>query len=57
MGLKRKLPDSYKEQPFIEGYLTTRLESGDLPNYIYKYKSLPKTSGKIRKIISSFNNE
>lgn len=49
----RKLPDSYEEKPFIEGYLSVRLETGDLPEFGYKGNHLPATSGKVREIQSS----
>ncbi len=49
----RKLSDSYVEKPFIEGYLHSGIERGDLPEYGYQGNHLPATSGKIRKIESS----
>lgn len=50
----RKLPDSYEETPFFEGYLHSRIEKRDLPKYGYKSNHIPNTSGKTRETVSSF---
>ena len=51
---KRKLPDSFKESLYIEGYLHKRVADGDIPEYGYRENHLPDTSEKKREIKSSF---
>jgi len=51
----RKLRDDYVEQPYVEGYLHSRISSGDFPEYGYESNHLPETTGVERDIKTIFD--
>ena len=41
-------------EPFIDGYFSQRMKSGEKPNYGYPSNHVPKTTVKSMKVVPSF---